>query len=376
MNANRVVIDLSALGHNFRTLKQIAGPGTRMLSVVKADAYGHGLLPVATALERLGTDALGVFGLEEALELRGGGIRCPIVCLMGIFPEDAPEAVTHRVTCTVYHPDAARRLSEQALRSGTVVPVHVKVDTGMGRLGVFPEELPRFLEELAAMEGIRVEAIFSHLAAGETPSHPYTRKQLSLFIGALARIPGPAPRVHIANSGALLGSLEPRMAMVRPGIALYGASPGPDLPGAQALRPVMSFRSRILHLKKVPRGTSISYGMTHITEKEAWIATIPVGYADGYARGLSNRAEALVGGTRVPVVGTVCMNLTMLDVSRVPRAAVGDEVVLLGPQGPEKITAEELASHMGTISYEVLCAVGRANPRVYVDRPETKKATF
>jgi alanine racemase len=266
--------------------------------------------------------------------------------------------------------DIAEELSRISAEQEKVTAVHVKVDSGMTRLGVWCEDLPNFLEQLLPLKGIHVEGIFSHLAIADQPDHPYTDQQIKRFkdaVEACRRRVGFEGYVHIANSGALLGSKGLDLGMARPGILLYGSPPAEGWAAAAPFKPVMSFKSRVIQIRTVPPGTSISYGCTYKTEERRSIATIPVGYDDGYSRLLSNNGEVLIHGQRVPVVGRVCMNLTMVDVTGLEDVAVGDEVVLLGSQGKERITAEEIAAKIGTINYEVYCTIGKSNRRVYID---------
>jgi alanine racemase len=367
MIANEIIVDLGAIRHNFFEIKRLAGPETRILAVVKSDAYGHGMIPVAGTLESAGVDSFGVFELAEALELRKTGCAVPILIMMGITLDEVSAVIENNLTVALFQQDIAEKLSREALEHGTVTPVHLKVDTGMTRLGVPSAEVADFLRNLLPLKGIRLEGIFSHLAVSDEPDHPFTAQQISTFLQAVEksrRLGVCMDAVHVSNSGALFGKKGLDFGMVRPGILLYGSPPAEGL-GAATFRPAMTFRSRIIQVRTVPAGTSISYGCTHKTRSSATIATIPVGYDDGYSRQLSNKGEVLVHGKRVPVVGRVCMNLTMLDVSSLQGVAVGDEVVLLGTQGKERITAEEIARKIGTISYEVYCTIGKSNRRTY-----------
>jgi alanine racemase len=369
MIPNEVIVDLDALRHNFFEIKRLAGPDARVLAVVKSDAYGHGMGPAATTLESAGADCLGVFEAEEGLELRRAGCQVPILLMMGILPDEVPSVVEHRLTPALFHYDTAEELSRISAEQGKVTPVHVKVDSGMTRLGVWCKDLPDFMKRLLPLKGIKVEAIFSHFAVADQPDHPFTNQQVSRFhesVDACRRLVGFQGYAHLSNSGALLGSKGLDLGMVRPGILLYGSAPSEGWAVGASFNPVMAFKSRVVQVRSVPAGTSISYGCTFTTQERCSIATIPVGYDDGYSRLLSNTGEALIHEQRVPVVGRVCMNLTMLDVTRLEGVAVGDEVVLLGSQGREQITAEEIAAKIGTISYEVYCTIGKSNRRTYV----------
>jgi alanine racemase len=370
MIPNEVIVDLGALRHNFFEIKRLAGPNTRILAVVKSDAYGHGMISVARTLESEGVDFLGVFELDEGVELRKAGCRAPILIMMGVASDEISAVIEHELTPTLFQLDIAKELSRISAEQGKVTPVHVKVDTGMTRLGVSSEDVPNFLKQLFPLGGIEVEGIFSHLAVADQPGDPFTDQQIRKFEVAVEecrRLGILRGAAHVANSGALLGNKGLYLGMARPGILLYGSPPAQGCADAGSFKPVMTFKSRVIQVRTVSPGTSISYGRTYVTQQRSRIATIPVGYDDGYSRLLSNKGEMLIHGQRVPVVGRVCMNLTMADVTGVEGVAVGDEVVLLGAQGKERITAEEIATRIGTISYEVYCTIGKSNRRVYIN---------
>ncbi len=369
MTSNIVTIDLSALRHNFKKVKEWIGPSARILCVVKSDAYGHGMLPVAKVLESIGTDYFGVFEAEEGIVLREAGIRAPTLVLKGIDADEIPAAVEYDLTPGVFDLGIIEQLSDYALKHGKVVPIHIKVDTGMGRIGVPWEETAAFIKTLLHMKGVAPTGIFSHFSVADEPDHPFTDVQLERFrkVVAVAHDLGiKNPEIHIANSGAILNHKGLENHLFRPGIILYGSPPSAACPHIDELKPVMSFRSRVVQVKTVNRGASISYGRTYIAEAQRVIATIPVGYDDGYSRLLSNKGGALIREKRAPIVGTVCMNLTMVDVTDIESVSPGDEVVLLGRQGADCITAEEIAEQSGTISYEVYCSIGKSNKRCYI----------
>lgn len=362
-------VELAALTHNFRTAEKLAG-GRHILAVVKAQAYGHGAVRVARHLVGLGAHTLGVALVEEGRELREAGIASPIVVMGALFPGQAEALVRWDLTPAIYTPALAEAVVQAARAAGKVVPVHVKVDTGMGRIGILPEAAAPFLAGLARREELRVEGIMTHFADADLRDKQFASRQMERFTALLADLDGRGislPFRHAANSAAVLDFSRALFTMVRPGLMLYGYSPLE--PGAQApaLRPVLSLVTRIAYLKKVPPGTPVSYGRTFVTKRESLIATVPIGYADGYSRSLSNRGEALVCGRRVPVAGRVCMDMTMLDVTDVTGVSEGDEVVLIGAQGAERITADDIAAATGTISYEVLCGISSRVPRVYVE---------
>jgi alanine racemase len=324
---------------------------------------------VARTLEAAGVDYLGVFEAEEGAALRDSGCQSPILIMMGATLEEIPDVIEKGLTPALFRIETAEALSRMSLKKGKVTPVHIKLDSGMSRLGVYWQDLESFLEKLAPLEGIQIEGIFSHLAVADQPNHPFTDSQVERLenaAGLCRRLVGFRGIVHVSNSGALLGKKGLELGMIRPGIVLYGSPPGEGWKAAASFRPVMAFKSRIIQIKTVPPGTPVSYGGTYTTEEKCTIATIPVGYDDGYSRLLSNTGEVLIHGRRAPILGRVCMNLTMVDVTSINGVKTGDDVVLLGAQGKDRITAEEIAEKTGTISYEVYCTIGKSNRRVYV----------
>ncbi len=366
----RVEIDLEAIAGNVALACKLAGPRTAVMAVVKADAYGHGAVPVARAALASGATRLAVAIPEEAIPLRAAGIHCPILVLGPIHGEQAELTVSHRLDQCVSDFSQAEPLDRAARAIGGSVPVHLKVDTGMGRVGVTPKEAPRLAAAIRGLSTLRLAGIMTHFAEADAADPSFTREQLGRFGEAidLLRASGiPVPARHVANSAALLGCPEARLDLVRPGIMLYGCDPRVGWrPADPALRPALSFRTRISQLKDLSAGRSVSYGRTFVAPRDMRIATLPVGYADGLARALSNRGQALVRGQRVPIVGRICMDMTMVDVTGVAGVRAGDEVVLIGRQDSEAITAEEIAGVQGTISYEVLCQISGRVPRVYL----------
>jgi alanine racemase len=370
MILDEVIVDLGAIRHNFLELKRLAGHKSGIIAVVKADAYGHGMIRVAKTIEREAPDYFGVFELEEALDLRKAGCQIPILIMMGITQDQVPAVVDEGFTVSLFQRDIAEALSNKALEQGRVVPVHVKVDSGMARLGVPWTEVADFLPSLLPLEGIGLEGVFTHLAVSDEPGNAFTEEQLARFFQVVQQCKDLGvctDVVHTANSGGILGKNGLDFGLARPGISLYGSPPAEGLATATSLKPAMTFRSRVIQVKAVPAGTPISYGCTYTTEKPSTIATIPVGYDDGYSRQLSNKGMVLIHGQRVPIVGRVCMNLSMVDVTSLHDVSTGDEVVLLGVQGEERITAEEIAEKIGTISYEIYCSIGKSNRRTYLD---------
>jgi alanine racemase len=361
------LINLLALDHNFQEVRGRAG-GRKVLAVVKAQAYGHGAVAVSRRLVDLGAGMLGVALVEEGRELREAGIHAPVLIMGAVFPGQADEVVRLGLTPAVASLAVARALSQAAQRRQAPVAVHIKIDTGMGRIGLSPEAAPDLIAEVMELEGVRVEGLMTHFADADLRDKQFASVQMDRFedlITSLEKRGMSVPVRHAANSAAVLDYRRALFTMVRPGVMLYGYNPLEGGAGAD-LRPVLSLVTRIAFLKRTPAGVPISYGRTFITGRESLIATIPIGYADGYSRGLSNRGEAIVRGKRAPVAGRVCMDMTMLDVTDVPGVAEGDEVVLIGSQGAERITADDVAAKTGTISYEVLCGISGRVPRVYI----------
>ena len=360
-------ISLAALSHNFSEVVRRAA-GKKILAVVKAQAYGHGALDVSRHLLKQGADMLGVALVEEGEELREAGIDAPILVMGAVFPEQAGAIIRLNLTPVVYSLTMARALSDAAAALNKTVSVHVKIDTGMGRIGLVPEQAAEFIAELQKLGGIVVEGLMTHFADADLKDKHFAARQMERFealIHELAAKGTSIPLCHAANSAAVLDFNRALFTMVRPGLMLYGYNPLEE-GGDAGLQPALSLVTRVAFLKRVPEGTPVSYGRTFVTKRDSLIATIPIGYADGYGRGLSNKGEALVRGVRVPVAGRVCMDMTMLDVTDVQGVREGDEVVLIGAQGNERVTADDLASKTGTISYEVLCGIGARVPRVYV----------
>lgn len=366
-----VDIDLQALRYNYRQVRRAAAD-REVLAIVKADAYGHGACAVAPVLEEQGADLFGVALLEEAKELRNIGIRRPILILGGIYPGQEEGFLQPGMIPCLFDLASARRLNAAARTRNTVLGCHIKIDTGMGRVGFFNGELDYLLPELTKLENLRIDGILSHFALADEPPHPFTAEQVARFRKAvtLVRAAGHKPRyLHIGNSAALFAHDIPECNLVRPGIALYGALPSEYFAGRLDLRPVMHWRTNIAALKTLPAGCGISYGHRFVTTRPTVTATLPVGYADGYNRRLTNCGEVLVRGRRVPVVGTVCMDWIMVDVTDVPGVQIGDEVTLLGESQGQWVHAEEIADKIGTIPYEVFCQVSKRVPRICRDAP-------
>ncbi len=377
-------IDLNAYAHNIRELKRITQPKARLMAVVKANGYGHGAIEVARTALQNGADSLGVARMHEAVELREAGLEAPILIFSYSPPDSAQTLIDYELTQTVYSPATAEALAGQAARIGEKIKIHIKIDSGMGRLGLLLDELAggtsrdspaaktvSAVEAISRLVNLEVEGIFTHFATSDSADKFYANRQLVRFMDFLNRLKraGLRPPVkHAANSGAVIDMPESHLDLVRPGIATYGLYPSDGVNQSNVeLKPVMTLKSRIIHLKKVPAGFHISYGITYRTKKPATIATVPVGYADGFNRLLSSRGHMLVHGQRVPIVGRVCMDLTMLDVSALNDVKIEDQVVVFGQQGNHAVTADEIASTLKTINYEIVTSITARVPRVYLE---------
>jgi alanine racemase len=360
-------VDLDALVWNFRQIRSKVGPRVKVLSMVKANGYGHGAPAVAKALAAAGNDAFGVAILEEGVELRQAGIQAPILVLAGAYPDQVDQFFDNRLTPVIHALENAKELDRAAHGRNKTFNVHLKVDTGMGRLGFLAGEIDSWLPKIKKFKALKIEGVFSHFSHAESVEGSYTRQQLRLFQRVVEQLhdAGIAPLAHLANSAATITLPAAYFDMVRPGLMLYGVYPSPAMASQISLKPVLSWKTRILQLKQVPVGSSISYGQTFITQRESLIATLPMGYADGYPRLLSNRGEVLVSGKRAPVAGRVCMDLTMIDVTDIEKIQPGDEVVLLGRQGDAEISADEMAAWANTISYEILTSISSRVPRIH-----------
>jgi alanine racemase len=366
LNPTVVAISLPALRHNLRQVMRRVGT-VPIMAVVKANAYGHGVVPVARTLLTAGASQLGVATVAEGQELRHAGITAPTMVMGGIFPGDMPLLQDLNLTPVLPSRDAILMAARLVTSGSAPLPVHLKVDTGMSRLGLTREE---FLDLLRSNwpPTLRLEGLMSHLASADAHDGASAETQLARFRELLdaAKSAGLAvPAAHIANSAAILRFPASHFDLVRPGLMLYGYANGPST--APDLRPALSWKTRIVQVKHVGAGQPVSYGGTFVTSRPSTLAILPVGYADGYSRALSNRGHVLVGGRAAPIVGRVCMDLTVVDVSDLPEVHPGDEAVLLGKQGTAAITADDVAAWQDTISYEVLCQISPRLPRVYLE---------
>ena len=372
-----VEIDLDALKNNIRRIRSYVRPETKILGVVKADAYGHGCVPVARTLLENGADWLAVACIDEGVQLRRSGITCPILILGHTSEEEAERVVHEDITPGCYSYALASALSRAASKLGKRAKIHIKLDTGMGRVGFRYTEDPEVNQKtvdtilkMAILPNLDIDGIFTHFSVADENDDDYTNLQFQRFQSICDRLKTNGleiPIRHCCNSAALIRFPKMHMDMVRPGIILYGLKPSEFVDcGRLHLHPVMQFKAKITNVKEVEEGVSISYGRRFQTLSTARIATIPVGYADGYSRTLSGKSQAIVGGKLCNLVGNICMDQCMIDVSSVNNIAIGDDVILFGRSDDIELPVESLAEKMGTINYEVLCAIGRRIPRVYL----------
>ena len=375
-------IDLKALAHNVRELRRATDSRAALMAVVKADGYGHGALQVARVALAQGARYLAVARFNEAVKLREAGIQAPLLLFGGTLEPQVAYLTGHDIRAAVNTLAGARQLSAAAAALGRTLKVHLKIDTGMGRLGLPAEGLagkpqsssaPGTLRQVVAaigdLPGLELEGIFTHFANADSRDKTHARGQFALFEQLLSQLAAQGIRIplrHAANSAALLEMPETHLDLVRPGIALYGLWPSEEIRRPSIdLQPAMTLKSTVIQVKSVAPGFAVSYGSTHVTSRPTRIATIPIGYADGYSRRLSSQGHMLVRGARAPILGRVCMDLTLIDVGHIPGVAQGDEVVILGRQGNEEISADEIARRLETINYEVVSALTARVPRIY-----------
>ena len=371
--ATRAEIDLQAFQHNLQTLRKYLDPQTQIMAVVKADAYGHGAIPCARIAVENGADYLGAGVIEEGIELRENGLNAPILILGSIFPDEAEELVRHNLATILCTQPLAQALSKEAEKQDKMVSVHIKVDTGMNRLGISPEKLPALLDQVRNLKNLKIEAVSTHFSSADDEDLSVTQAQLEKFQTALTILQKEGvhtPIVHCANTSALFKFPESHFNMVRPGLILYGVLPSPSLrpiidQGENPFQPVMQWKSQIILLKPIAKNQPVSYSGSFTTQRDSLIATLPIGYADGLHRMLSNKMDVLIRGRRAPQVGNICMDMILIDVTDIPDVQAGDEVVIFGRQGDEMISVEELAVKGKTIPYEILCSVSKRVPRIY-----------
>ena len=362
--STKAVVDLKAIAHNVGQVRKRIGNHRDLMAVVKADGYGHGAVEVSLSVLKSGANCLGVAVPEEGEEIRRAGLDAPITVLGLIQPEEAYKVIDFGLEQTICSIEVAEALNQIASNKGTVVNVHIKIETGMGRVGVQPVDALAFARRIEKFKNLTIKGIFSHFSCADEVDKTFAKKQVEIFDGVVREIEASRikiPKKHMANSAAILDLPESYYNLVRPGIMLYGLYPSPEVSHSIELKPSMTFMTRVTFVKKVPSGTPISYGRVFVTDKEIPVATLPVGYADGYSRALSGRGDVLVKGFRAPLIGRICMDMCMIDVSGVENVRPGDEVILFG----EGLPADEVAEKLGTINYEVVCGVGKRVPRVY-----------
>jgi len=363
-------VDLQAIRHNLRQVRLAVSPSTFITAIVKANAYGHGVVKVSSAALAAGANGLGVAIPEEGAELRENGFTVPIFVL-GLTPPDQSQLlVDYNLVATISTLETAQALGEATRRKGRPADVMLKIDTGMGRVGIHPDQALNFLKRILAISGLKLRGVFTHLATADAGDKTYANLQLRSFTSALNQITHAnlsLDWVSAANSATIIDLPHGHFNMVRPGIILYGLPPSKEMRCDLHVMPAMRFKTRVEYLKEVPPGTKVGYGSTHTTSRKTLLATLPVGYADGYSRHLSNKASILIGGRRCPVVGRVCMDQIIADLGSCSDTKIGDEAVLFGRQGDAEISVTELADLAGTINYELVCAISSRVPRVYIN---------
>lgn len=361
-------VNLSALAHNLSCIHGYLSPGCEIMAIVKANAYGHGAIEIAQALARENVGRFAVASLEEGISLRQAGLSTPIVVLGALFAQQLADLVAHRLTPVVSDGSLLPALAQAARSYPSPYPIHLKIETGMGRLGFSPDELRPLLDNPLLRSALHVEGLMTHLADADGTDTAFTERQLGVFQAILEQVRRrglPLPLVHTANSAAIIRFPESHYSLVRPGIMLYGYHTLPTSMPAPDLQPVLSLHTTIAHLRTIPRGGTISYNRTFIAKRPTRIAILPIGYADGYSRRLSNCGSVLIQGRRAPIIGLVCMDMIMVDVTDIPPVEIGETVTLIGRQGGSAIWADEIADWTGTIPYEILCGIGARVPRLY-----------
>lgn len=372
-----VEVNLEDLAHNMREIKSLCKT-EEIIAVVKADAYGHGALDIAPVLLQNGATKLAVAVVNEAVELRRGGINCPIM-ILGFTPDRLVESlIKYDIEQTVYTYELAEKISKLAVESGKNIKVHIAVDTGMGRIGFTPDiNGINEVYKISKLPNIILEGLFSHFSSADDKDKSYTNMQFEKFNWFYGKLKEKGINInirHIANSAAIIDLPETYLEAVRPGIIIFGYYPSEEVSKDKMdLKPVMSLKTNVVHIKKMGAGEYISYGKAFKTEKESIIATLPVGYADGYTRFLFGKGKVIVKGQYAPVVGRICMDQCMIDVTHIPNVQMGDEVILMGEENGLKITADEIARNIGTINYEVICMISKRVPRVYLKDKEILK---
>jgi len=390
MTVNRATfaeINLDSFRHNLHSIKSLIGPDVGTMAIIKADAYGHGAIQCAHAAIKEQVNYIGVGIIQEAIELRENGITSPILILGGIYPNEIEDLIKYNLSTSLSSSVIASAISKKAEQANKSVGVHIKIDTGMGRLGIQPEDFLSLLNNVITCKNLKIDGLFTHFSSADEEDPETTRHQISIFSDLLQRLPATNFSkmnsesnhilFHSANTAGLLRFPESRFDLVRPGISLFGSFPSPTVASvfdsltnenkATKLRPVMSWKTKIIQIQTLRKGVPVSYGGRYVTKNDRTrIATIPVGYADGLSRRLSNNMELLVKETRVKQVGTICMDMCLIDITNLPDVTMGEEVVIFGSQGKGQIKVEELATKADTIPYEILCGIGKRVPRIYI----------
>ncbi|MCX6345852.1 MAG: alanine racemase [Armatimonadetes bacterium] len=362
-------VDLSAIRDNITAIRRRVGAGVKIMPAVKANGYGHGAIQTSRACIDGGADVLCVACLEEAIELREAGFDEPIMIVGCALPSAAGDLVHYKIIATVCDMGLAKAISIAAVKQGTSANVHIKIDTGMGRIGFRPDKCVEIAREVYALPGLSIEGVFTHFPCSDEADRSFTHAQIELFKSIVEGVRSAGinvPIAHASNSGGILAFPEADFDAVRPGIMIYGAYPSQEVIKSIPIREALTLKSQIVFLKEVERGATLSYGRTFAAKRLSNIATLPIGYADGYSRMLSNKGEAAVRGKRVPVVGRVCMDQILIDVTDVPGAALGDDVTLYGG-GYDYLSVTNIANMIGTISYEVFCNISQRVPRIYLN---------
>jgi len=361
-------VNLSNIKYNIDKIKECLQEGTKILAVVKANAYGHGMLEVSNAISSM-VDHFGVATVDEAIFLRKNKIKLPILVMSAILADEAASVIDYDLTATVFSIDLAKRLDQEAGKRNKKACIHIKVDTGMGRIGIWHEEFCEFLNNIKDLEDLIIEGIYTHFPSAEEDDD-FTSKQIDIFNNILMQAESTGlgiPLKHASNSAAIVKFKSAHFNLTRPGLMIYGVYPDTRLRSIIKLKPALSLKSKLTYIKKVKKGRSISYGRTFTASKDTIIGTIPIGYADGYPHALSNKAKVLINGEFVSVIGRICMDQMMVELDTLPNAKIGDEVVLIGTQGSNSIEVEEIASLIDTISYEILCSISPRVSRVFVN---------
>ncbi|HHT9135903.1 MAG TPA: alanine racemase [Candidatus Wunengus sp. YC60] len=368
-----VEIDLGALKHNLLAIKKRVGPDIKILGIVKADAYGHGDYEVSRVLLNNGAEMLGIAILEEGIQLRDKGIKTPLLLMGGVFEEQIETVIHYDLIPTVYDLKLAGVLSNKATCFNKKLKVHIYVDTGMGSIGVKHDKAVEFVKTLQGMKNLLIEGIYTHCSSSDEKDSAFTNLQIKRFRDVLAALDSSKvciPLRHMANSGAILGYPESYFNMVRPGLSLYGLYPSEDVSREIGIKPVITFKTRIIHIKDMDAGDVVGYGRAYTIAKLTRVATLPLGYGDGYNRLLSNQGKVIIRGKKASIIGRVCMDQCFVDVTNIKDVSVGDEVVLYGSQGQETISIESIAKQINTIPYEVACNISKRVPRIYINNNE------